>query len=803
MTESIQKSPLDECRGLVQMGFTHHQAGRFDLAQSHYEAVLEKDPCQLDGLQLLGVLLAQQGNPLAAIPYFERAIALQQQPSLHANCARAYFDLGDWLKALDHYGVVIELQPEAVDAHFGYAECQLHLERFDEAINAYQKVLDLRSDHHEALAALANACRHKKDFEKALIFLNQAIELAPNLTAYLVNQALLLGDLGRDEEALASLNAALAVDSGCIDALINQFALLVKGRRLDEALFLFQESLKTEPQHLKALTSEVLTLQSLGFINDDESLFLLESLMKVSVEPPPETLNVLGTLCLKKGKLIEALAHFDRALRLDTRYVDGHCNRGTALNGLNRFQEALESFNRAISFSPQMAEAHSNRVFSLMRLDRDHEALESSQKAVLLGPSLAEAHLSRGLACAKLRRFDEAFSALDKAISIRPDLADAYASRGGIYWGLGRLEEAYRDLQRAIEFHPDSAVAHNNLGLLLKERLQIDDAIAAFDKAISLNPCSADAHFNLALIFLLKGDLAEGFKGYEWRWKGPMLPKVRELGRPLWLGGESLAGKTLLVTVEQGFGDFLQYARYFPLLAAEASSVTVEVPEALLELIETLECGCHWVKSGSVIPDTDYWCPLMSLPLALKTELQTIPSQPSYLRIPSYHQILWAKKMGDRTRSRIGLVWSGSASHSNDLKRSIPLEILSVIFDHRYEFHVLQKELRADDQLLLASMPEVQIHANEIRDFADTAGVIGQMDLVITVDTSVAHLAGALGRPTWILIPYCPDFRWLLDRSDSPWYPSVRLFRQESPGDWAGVLEKVRIALNHSLMMGS
>jgi len=800
MTESIQKTPLDECRGLVQMGFTHHQAGRFDLAQSDYEAALKMDPCQLDGLQLLGVLLAQQGNPSAAIPYFERAIALQQQPSLHANCARAYFDLGDWLKALDHYGLVIELQPEAVDAHFGYAECQLHLERFDEAINAYQKLLTLKSDHHEALAALANVYRQKKDFEKALFFLNQAIKLAPNLTAYLVNQALLLGDLGRDEEALRSLNAALALDSGCIDALFNQFALLVKRRRLDEALILFKESLMSEPQHLKALTSEVLSLQSLGFINDDESLLLLESQLNSSVEPPPETLNVLGTLCLKKGKLIEALAHFDRALRLDPRYVDGHCNRGTALNGLNRFQEALESFDRAISFSPQMAEAHSNRVFSLMRLDRDHEALESSQKAVLLSPSLAEAHLSQGLACAKLRRFEEAFSSLDKAISLRPDLADAYASRGGIFWGLGRLEEAYIDLKRAIELHPESAVAHNNLGLLLKERLQIDEALVAFEKAISLNPSSADAHFNRSLLLLLKGDLAEGFEGYEWRWKGSMLSKVRELGRHLWLGEESLAGKTLLVTVEQGFGDFLQYARYFPLLAAEASSVMVEVPEALLALIETQLFGCHWVKSGSVIPETDFWCPLMSLPLALKTELQTIPSQPSYLRIPQYHQIRWAQKIGERARPRIGLVWSGAASHRNDSKRSIPLELLNVILDHRYEFHVLQREFRAHDHALLRSMPQLQIHANEIRDFADTAGLLGQMDLVITVDTSVAHLAGALGRPAWVLIPYCPDFRWLLDRSDSPWYPSVRLFRQESPGDWSGVLEKVRLALNNSPM---
>ena len=185
----------------------------------------------------------------------------------------------------------------------------------------------------------------------------------------------------------------------------------------------------------------------------------------------------------------------------------------------------------------------------------------------------------------------------------------------------------------------------------------------------------------------------------------------------------------------------------------------------------------------------------MSLPLALKTELQTIPSQTSYLLIPSYHQIRWAQKIGDRPRPRIGLVWSGAASHSNDLKRSIPLEILSVILDRRYEFHVLQKEFRAHDHALLRSLPELQIHANEIRDFADTAGLLGQMDLLITVDTSVAHLAGALGRPTWILIPYCPDFRWLLDRSDSPWYPSVRLFRQESPGDWVGVLEKVRLAL--------
>lgn len=833
MTESIQTSSEDrdsrddDSSELLRMGFAHHQSGEFDQAQSHYEQALKRDPLQLDALQLLGVLLAQQGNPSSAIPYFEKAIALQpQQPGLAANCARAYFDLGEWSKARDHYAEVIRLTPDAIDALCGYGECQGRLGLFDEAISAYQKALSLNPELHEILAALAQFHRKKKDFSKALDCLYQALHLSPKQPEYVINQALLLSDLGRFNEALEAINialennpeipdgwvtkgliqknlglevdallsldAALVMAPGSIDALLHKGRFLREKGDLEGGVHLFQQVLKIEPQNLKAIVYEVLSLESLGVISEDESLLRLKGALAVSAEVDPEILNTLGSFYLNKKQLTEALSFFDQALSIDHGHAASHFNRGTVLNCLDRFSEALASFNQAIELQPQMAEAHSNRVLSLMRLNRDEEALESAEQSILINPSLAETYLGMGVVLAKLLRFEEALSSFLKAISLRENYAEAYANRAGVLVSLGRLDEAESDLKKALGIEPNLSSAHNHLGILLSEHLQIDDALEAFDRAIFLDSGADEAHFNRALLLLLKGDLEEGFKGYEWRWKGSMRQQARDLARPLWLGESPLANKTLLVTVEQGFGDFIQYARFFPELAAQALDVTVEVPAPLLSLIQTMGTSCRWIKAGTSLPTTDFWCPLMSLPLALKKDLSTIPSKIPYIGIPPHYKALWAKKLGERDRPRIGLVWSGSAAHRHDWKRSIPLELFKGILDEPFEFHVLQKEFRAKDLALLRNFPEVQIHSDGLKDFADTAGLIEHMDLVISVDTSVAHLAGGLGRPVWLMVSYCPDFRWLINRSDSPWYPTMRLFRQNRPSDWGGVLDEVR-----------
>jgi Flp pilus assembly protein TadD len=381
---------------------------------------------------------------------------------------------------------------------------------------------------------------------------------------------------------------------------------------------------------------------------------------------------------------------------------------------------------------------------------------------------------------------------IGKAIELCPNNAVFHSHRGNALLGLMHLDAAIASYDRAIAIKPDYAEAHYNRGTALQELRQLDAAIASYDRAIAIKPEYAAAYWNKGFALLLSGDYERGWALYEWRWKNEKLGnKQRHFPQPLWLGSENIKDKTILLIHEQGLGDTIQFCRYAKLVADLGARVVAEVPKTLLGALQGLEGVSEFAEAGKPLPAFDYHCPLASLPLAFKTTLDTIPASDSYLRSNSNKAAAWAARLGAKTKPRVGLVWSGSTIHTNDHNRSLTLQSLLPYLPATVDYISLQKELRDIDKAALQHS-KIQHFGDELKDFTDTAALCELTDVVISVDTSVAHLAGSLGKKTWVLLPYVPDWRWLLDRDDSPWYPSARLYRQKTRGDWAEVLAQVR-----------
>jgi len=498
-------------------------------------------------------------------------------------------------------------------------------------------------------------------------------------------------------------------------------------------------------------------------------------------------------------RLDEALDSYDQAIALKPDYAEAYSNRGNVLKDLKRLDEALDSYDRALRLKPDYAEVHNNRGFALQDLERLDEALDSYDRAIELKPDYAEAFSNRGNALKGLLRLDEALDSYDRAIALNPDDPEAHYSLGLALQEAGRLNEALDSYNRALRLDPEYVEAHCNRGLALKGLKRLDEAMDSYQRALELRPDFADGRLNLSLCRLLMGDYARGWEGFEWRWQseriGRQLGKKRSFTQQLWLGAESLNGKTILLHSDQGLGDALQFCRYARLASDLGARVILEVPGPLAALLRNLAGVAQLVERGAALPEFDYHCPLLSLPLAFRTDVNTIPSPDGYISSDPGRVAAWRVKLGESTRLRVGLAWSGSARHQNDRNRSIALDDIVERLPRQFQYVILQTEVRDADAATLAAHADIAHFGEQLHDFTDTAALCELVDVVVSVDTSVAHLAGAMGRPAWILLPFIPDWRWLLDREDSVWYSSARLFRQEQAGDWAGVIDRIRAEL--------
>ena len=521
----------------------------------------------------------------------------------------------------------------------------------------------------------------------------------------------------------------------------------------------------------------------------------------------------------------EALASYQRAIELKPRYTAAHCNRGVVLLTLGRTDEALRGFRRAIEIDPGDAIAQYNCAVAQQTLKQSDAALAGYSKAIelkpdyaearfgrgrlheeaahwpdalsdydhalVLSPGLAPAHFHRGNVLVRLKRWDDALASFDLAISYDPGHVVAHLHRGNVLRELRRWDAALDSYNRAIALKPDAVDAYFNRGVLFEQRKQFAQALASFELAIAIRPDFAPAQYNRALVLLQTGDFEGGFAHYEWRWKNRETsfdPANYRGPAPLWSGRESLENKSILVFSEQGLGDTLQFCRYIKFLARLGARVIFEVQPPLVDLLAHIEGASAVMPRGGDAPSCDYKCPLLSLPLAFKTTVDTIPCERKYLHADAATIAKWHARLGPRTRPRIGLVWSGNGQYPNDHLRSMSLAPLVEYLPREFEYLCLQKDIRSPDRAILAANPFI---ADYSPDFMDTAALCECMDLVISVCTSVAHLAGALGRPLWVLLAYNADWRWLEDPLDSPWYPSARLYRQALIGDWGGVAARV------------
>jgi tetratricopeptide (TPR) repeat protein len=439
------------------------------------------------------------------------------------------------------------------------------------------------------------------------------------------------------------------------------------------------------------------------------------------------------------------------------------------------------------------APAGIREAIELHRSGRLAEAVAAYQRMLAALPDEPQLLLGFGTLLLQAGELQRGLALLDRLLAVAPNHPVALSNRGNALRSLGRAAEALASYDRAIAAKPDYASAYYNRAALLQELRRFDEALRDYDRAIALSPQLADAHWNKALLHLVRGNYEDGWRLYEWRWQGPQKDEVRSFAQPLWLGREPLQGRRILLHAEAGLGDTIQFCRYAPLVSALGAQVALEVQAPLQSLLATLKGAHRLVRRGDPLPEFDLHCPLLSLPLALKTTVAAIPAAVPYLFADPQKVNDWRLRLGAAARPRVGLAWSGSALYSNDRERSMPAGLLAELLSLPVEFHVLQKEVRPDDLATLQRLGRVQWHGERLHEFSDTAALVELMDLVVSVDTSVAHLAGALGKEVWILLPFNPDHRWLLDRSDSPWYPTATLLRQSRPGDWPGVVtEAVR-----------
>lgn len=489
------------------------------------------------------------------------------------------------------------------------------------------------------------------------------------------------------------------------------------------------------------------------------------------------------------------------AERLYRQVLASHPSHSDALHllGVLAFQGkqmdiARDLIERAITIFPAAANYHFNLGHVLLSTGRRHDAIASYRRAIALRPNYADAYNSLGVALADEGQWQAAIEAYRRALDSVPASADYLSNLSNALREDGQLEAALAAAHRACELQPGLAAGHNNLGAALLQQGRFEEAISSYRRAIELEPDYGTAHYNLATALLMVGRMEEGWRHAEWRWKAKDLNLVRpDFSQPCW-DGSPLGGKRIFLHTEQGFGDVIQFVRYVPQVVALGGTVILGLRKELGRLMKCIPGVDAIVTDGDALPAFDVQCPMLTLPLAMKTTLATIPGPTSYLRADPEMIARWRQRIavpGD-TRLKVGLVWAGRPDHKNDRNRSITLQMLAPLGEIAgVRFFSLQKgEAARQIQSAPPGMNPVDL-GGEMEDFADCAGVLENLDLLISVDTAAAHLAGALGKPVWTLLPFVPDWRWMLDRGDSPWYPTMRLFRQPAIGVWRQPIDRL------------
>jgi tetratricopeptide (TPR) repeat protein len=701
--------------------------------------------------------------------------------------------------------------------------------RLGPAQSSYEAGLRLEPRNADLLRLLGVLHLMKALPQKAVPLLQQACQLRPAFSEAWYSLGNGLQQLGRHDEALRAYQQALAANPRLVDAWCNRAQVLAGLGRVSEAVDCFQRALGVDQANLLALTHLSTLMRRQGRLQ--ESLACAEKAVRGSPSSP-DAYNALG-LCLRAlGRGDDAMAAYVRAIQLDGRFAEAYCNLGQLLVASGKPADALGLLETACALRQDYHEAALDLGNALLALGRRAEGRARFEAILARDPRHVQALNNLGVVAMEEGKPLEAEHCFRQLLQLQPDYADGLANLGRTLQTLGRPEESEPLLRRALELQPGHPEARNNLAIFLCQsgRLQEaetllrgllashpgnsdartnlgnvlvalgrhEEALSEYEEVLAARPDNHSARFNAGAIRLLTGDFKRGWPLYEARIAGDPSRVARHASRPRPDLGSSLQGRTVLLFAEQGLGDTLQFLRYAPLLRQRGARVLLEVQPALYPILEGWGGADGVCVQGAALPDYDAACPFLSLPLLFNTELASIPPAGPTLPVPEDRLAKWAARLPRAgAELRVGLVWAGNPKHQNDHNRSVPFRSLSsLLLTPGCRFFSLQKEKRAEDAAAMAAFPGLIDLGPELADFADTAAVIQQLDLVISVDTSVAHLAAVLAAPTWIPLPFSPDWRWLLDREDSPWYPCMRLFRQPAPGDWTPVLA----ALGESLL---
>jgi len=621
----------------------------------------------------------------------------------------------------------------------------------------YTELLLRQPDNFDALHLSGLVAAQTSRGERAVALITRALEKNDRVAAAHNHLGTALRELGRIDEAAASFGRAIALRPEFLEAHINHSAALLELGRADQALASADQAIAIRPDNSKAHINRAAALTRLKRFG--AALSSYDDALALQPDSLDAHLN-RGELLLQLGRPAEALSSFDRVIELRPECARAHCGRGAALRELNHASEALTSLDMAIALQPDLAAAHANRAAALQDLQRPAEALSSSEQAIALDPDHAAAHSNRAASLHDLLRPAEAVASADMAILLQPDLADAHVNRGTALQAMART----------------------------------DEALASHLRAATLDEKCAAAYWNASLCYLQLGQYQEGWRLYEWRQSVAATAPSRTHGHTVWRGCEDLAGKTICLTAEQGLGDTIQFCRYAKLLQQLGAQVILAVQPQLRRLMMSLGADIRIMSETECAPEADYQCRLLSLPLAFRTTLNDIPAQVPYLAAEQQRIAHWRERLGG-PGFKIGICWQGSTAKI-DLGRSFPLqEMVRLAAIRGIRLISLQKGHGSEQLRAMGGTAPVEILGPEFDHghdaFLDTAAAMDSLDLVITSDTSVAHLAGALGRPAWVALKHVPDWRWMLDREDSPWYPTLRLFRQRQAGNWHQVFDRM------------
>ena len=491
-----------------------------------------------------------------------------------------------------------------------------------------------------------------------------------------------------------------------------------------------------------------------------------------------------------------AINHYQIALKLKPNFSDAHFNLGNALKDKKRYEDAVSCYRQALLLKPKFPTALNNLANTLMTLGRLDEALDQVDQALVIKPDYAECYLNRGNILTEQKRFDEAISAYGAALKLNPVLIEAQLNLAKTHSQSGQHDKAIELIHKVIAQEPDNHDAHNSLGCCWMDLNKLQSAMKSLARCIECKSDSAEGHFNYALALLKSGCFAQGWKEYEWRIKGEMGKSHYSYQKPRWLG-ESFANQTLMIYVEQGFGDSIQFIRFIPQVKKLGGHVILLCQPELIRLFTGVE-GIDTMVSRPLegVPDIEFDCliPLMSLPHVLAINSSDQFCAEAYLTIENPPAAKWHQQISDDGKLNVGIVWAGNPKHKNDLNRSIPFDLFGDLAKIS-GVKLYSLKVGPDFDQIKISPNEIKNLGSQITDFQDTAEAVSCLDLVITVDTSIAHLAGAMGKPVWVLLPFAPDWRWMLESDGSPWYQSMRLFRQQQLGEWSYPFQRISEAL--------